>query len=77
MFSRRFRSEMKFLDWFLILLSLLTAKERLLSLFDGEDELVTGGFQLVGSRWLDENIKYKVNNNEHLTTNKYFQNINI
>ena len=72
MFSRRFRSEMKFLDWFLILLSLLTAKERLLSLFDGEDEVVTGGFQLVGSRWLDENIKYKVNNNEHLTTNKYF-----
>ena len=63
---------MKFLDWFLILLSLLTAKERLLSLFDGEDELVTGGFQLVGSRWLDENIKYKVNNNEHLTKNKYF-----
>ena len=73
MFSRRFRSEMKFLDWFLILLSLLTAKERLLSLFDGEDELVTGGFQLVGSRWLDENIKYKVNNNEHLTSpTKYF-----
>ena len=77
MFSRRFRSEMKFLDWFLILLSLLTAKERLLSLFDGEDEVVSGGFQLFGSRWLDENIKYKVNNNEHLTANKYFQNINI
>ena len=50
---------MKFLDWFLILLSLLTAKERLLSLF--EDEVVIGGFQTVGSRWLDENIKYKVN----------------
>ena len=60
MFSRRLPSEMmKFLDWFLILLSLLTAKERLLSLF--EDEVVIGGFQTVGSRWLDENIKYKVN----------------
>ena len=64
---------MKFLDWFLILLSLLTAKERLLALYDGEDEVVTGGFQLFGSRWLDENIKYKVNNNEHLTSpTKYF-----
>ena len=60
MFSRRFRSEMKFLDWFLILLSLLNAKERLLALYDGEDEVGTGGFQLFGSRWLDENIKYKV-----------------
>ena len=61
MFSRHFTSEMmKFLDWFLILLSLLTAREKLIALLEGEDEVVTGGFRIVGSRWLDENIKYKV-----------------
>ena len=61
-FSRRLPSEMmKFQDWFLILLSLLIAKERLLVLFQVKDEVVIGGFRTVGSRWLDENIKYKVN----------------
>ena len=61
MFSRHFTSEMmKFLDWFLILLSLLTAREKLIALLEGEDKVVTGGFRIVGSRWLDENIKYKV-----------------
>ena len=47
---------MKFLDWFVIRLSVWTAKEKLF----GKDEVVTGGFRVVGSRWQDVNIKYKV-----------------
>ena len=51
---------MKFLDWFVILLSLWNAKEKLF----GKDEVVTGGFRVVDSRWKDVNINYKVNNEQ-------------
>ena len=47
---------MKCLDWFVILLSLWNAREKLF----GKDEVVTGGFRIVSYRWLDVNIKYKV-----------------